>query len=121
MRNSSLHEPKILVVEDDFANQRVLTMQVRHLGYSGDLVASAREALSALEKKEYHLVLLDCRMPEMDGLSFTKEVRSQVSQPWNNVVIIAVTADPILFGKDHCIANGVNYPRHKARGLASES
>jgi len=108
MSNSSLNEPQILVVEDDFANQCVLTMQVRHLGYSGDLVTSAVEALSALEAKEYHLVLLDCRLPDMDGVDFAQAVRCQKGKSWQNIVIIAVTADPFFFSQERCLANGMN-------------
>jgi CheY-like chemotaxis protein len=108
MSISSLHEPQILVVEDDFANQCVLTMQVRHLGYSGDLVTSAVEALSTLENKEYHLVLLDCRLPDMDGVDFAQAVRGQKGKLWQNIVIIAVTADPVFFSQERCLESGMN-------------
>jgi CheY-like chemotaxis protein len=96
------------VVEDNVINQRVVSMQLKHLGYAIDLVDSAPEALNALEQKMYHLILLDCRLPEMDGVDFVRVVRSQTTQPWNRIVIIAVTADPINFSQERCLAGGMN-------------
>jgi two-component system, sensor histidine kinase SagS len=104
----SAQEPRILVVEDDTYNQRVISMQIKHLGYAGDVVASAPEALHALQKQIYDLVLLDCRLPAMDGVGFVQAVRSQSTQPWNRIVIIAVTADPINFSQERCLESGMN-------------
>jgi two-component system, sensor histidine kinase SagS len=73
------------------------------------MFASAAEALDALEQQVYHLVLLDCRLPDMDGIDFVQEVRGQSTQPWSSiVVIIAVTADLINFSQERCLASGMN-------------
>lgn len=108
MENGSPQRPHILVVEDNFANQRVFSMQLARLGYTCDVVDSGIEALNALEQKAYSLILLDCQMPEMDGLQFVREVRSRVAQPWSNIAIIAVTADPVNFGQELCLRSGMD-------------
>jgi CheY-like chemotaxis protein len=108
MNPPSVQEPRILVVEDNTYNQEVISKQLKHLGYAGDVVGSAPEALHALEQDVYHLVLLDCRLPEMDGVDFVRAVRSQSNRPWNSIVIIAVTADPINFSQERCLESGMN-------------
>jgi CheY-like chemotaxis protein len=108
MTPSSAQTPRILVIEDDVYNRRVISMQIKHLGYAGDIVDSAPEALLALEQEEYHLVLSDCRMPTMDGIGFVQEVRSQSGKSWQNIVIIAMTADPINFSQERCLKSGMN-------------
>jgi CheY-like chemotaxis protein len=108
MTPSSVQTPRILVIEDDINNRRVVSMQMKHLDYACDIVDSAPEALLALEQETYHLVLSDCRLPAMDGIGFVQEVRSQTGKSWQNIVIIAVTADPINFSQEHCLQSGMN-------------
>jgi CheY-like chemotaxis protein len=108
MNPPSASEPRILVVEDNVINQRVISMQLKRLGYTCDLFGSASEALLALEQQMYHLVLLDCRLPDMDGLEFVQVVRGQSAQPWSSIVIIAVTADLVNFSQARCLASGMN-------------
>jgi two-component system, sensor histidine kinase SagS len=108
MNPTSAQETRILVVEDDVLSQRVVSMQLKELGYVFDVVACGAKALEALEQDIYHLVLLDCRLPEMDGIDFVRAVRSQSMQPWRSIVIIAVTADLINFSQERCLASGMN-------------
>jgi CheY-like chemotaxis protein len=108
MNPPSAQEPHILVVEDNVINQRVVSMQLKQLGYVCDVVGAAAEALHALEQQVYHLVLLDCRLPDMDGVDFVRALRGRASQPWSSIVIIAVTADLINFSQERCLANGMN-------------
>jgi CheY-like chemotaxis protein len=108
MNSPTINEPRILVVEDNTCNQEVVSKQLRHLGYACGIVGSAPEALHALEQDVYHLILLDCRLPEMDGVDFVRAVRSQSNRPWNSIVIIAVTADPINFSQERCLESGMN-------------
>jgi two-component system, sensor histidine kinase SagS len=104
----SAQEPRILVVEDNVINQRVVFMQLMRLGYICDIVGSAAEALDALEQQVYHLVLLDCRLPDMDGVDFVQAVRGQSNKPWSSIVIIAVTADLVNFSRERCLASGMD-------------
>jgi two-component system, sensor histidine kinase SagS len=108
MSPPSASEPRILMVEDNAINQRVVSMQLKRLGYAGDLCGSAGEALHALEQQMYHLVLLDCRLPDMDGLEFVQAVRGQSAQPWSSIVIIALTADLVNFSRQRCLEGGMN-------------
>jgi len=65
----------ILLVEDNLVNQKVAAMTLRRLGYRPELAANGAEAVSALQRKEYDLVLMDLHMPEMDGFEAAHRIR----------------------------------------------
>jgi PAS domain S-box-containing protein len=97
----------ILVAEDVLVNQRLMRAMLERLGYAPDLVGDGRAALKALEEKPYDVILMDVRMPELDGLETTRLIRSDVpaaSQPW----IVALTAHALAEDRDECLAAGMN-------------
>lgn len=98
---------QILLAEDHLVNQQVVIGLLEHLGYNADLVANGRDVLAALESRPYDVVLMDVQMPELDGLSATRCIRSQLPagrQPW----IIALTAHAMPGDRDRCLAAGMD-------------
>jgi PAS domain S-box-containing protein len=96
---------RILVAEDDRTNQRVLLGQLEVLGYQSHAVASGAEALAALQRGKYDLVLMDCQMPQMDGFEATRRMR-ELGGP--DIPVVAVTADAMAGDRERCIREGMN-------------
>ncbi len=95
----------ILVAEDNDMNQYVIMQILLRLGYHPDLVKGGQEAIEAVSKKEYGVILMDMQMPGVDGLEATKVIRKAiVKQP----VIIALTANALADDKEVCLAAGMN-------------
>ena len=68
---------RILVAEDNLINQKLTVRMLEKLGYQSDVVGNGQEALAALEKVSYAMVLMDCQMPLLDGLAATRLIRQR--------------------------------------------
>ncbi len=101
------HPLNILLAEDHPVNQRVVLGFLEHLGYRADLAANGREVLDALDRRRYDLVLMDVQMPEMDGLSATRSIRSQLP-PDRQPRILAMTAHAMLGDRERCLEAGMD-------------
>ncbi len=106
MRLRKSDHPSILLVEDDPSNQKTARVMLNHLGFLPDLATNG-EALQALEKRRYDIVLMDIRMPVMDGLEATKAIREKFS-PADQPHIIAVTAYPMTYDREGCTRVGMD-------------
>jgi len=97
---------RVLLVEDDTLNQHVAQEFLHALGAKVDTVENGNEALSALEKKKYDVVLLDIRMPILDGYGTIKKIRQEIR--WKNLPVIAMTAHAIEAEKIKSLDAGMN-------------
>ncbi|MCP3914608.1 MAG: response regulator [bacterium] len=99
---------RILLVEDNPVNQRVGKLLLKKGGYSCDLASNGVEALEALERVAYDIVLMDCQMPVMDGFQATQELRSRDAERGAFVPIIAMTANALQGDRDRCLTAGMD-------------
>ena len=100
---------RILLVEDNVVNQKFAQTLLNKQGYQVDSVGNGLEAIRALERINYDLVLMDCQMPVMDGFSATAMIRDAGSKVLDHAVpIIAMTANAMTGDREKCLAVGMN-------------
>lgn len=100
---------RLLLVEDNFVNQRVALYMLNKLGHRVDVARHGREAVAMLAKATYDLVLMDCQMPEMDGFEATRIIRDRNSSVLDHdVPVIAMTANAFPEDRARALAGGMN-------------
>jgi len=100
--------PRILVVEDNTVNQRVAVALLGRAGYLTEVAFNGREALAALARIPFDLVLMDCQMPVMDGLEATRQLRLREQRTGARVPVIAMTANAMEGDRERCFAAGMD-------------
>ena len=99
----------ILLAEDSLVNQRLAVGLLERRGHRVTVAANGREALEAIAKQPFDLVLMDVQMPEMDGLEATRQIRLKEGQSARDPVpIIAMTAHALKGDRERCLAAGMN-------------
>jgi PAS domain S-box-containing protein len=105
----NLLRPRVLLAEDNQTNQMAAVRMLEMLGYQVDVAVNGREAVEACRHVEYGIVLMDNQMPQMDGLSATREVRKfELAHGRAPVPIIALTADAMQGDREKCMAAGMD-------------
>jgi signal transduction histidine kinase/DNA-binding response OmpR family regulator/HPt (histidine-containing phosphotransfer) domain-containing protein len=98
---------RILLAEDNATNQKLILALLQRLGYRADLAGNGLEALQAVRRQQYDVVLMDMQMPEMDGLEATRILRRELAdglQPY----VVAMTANAMPGDREICMAAGMD-------------
>jgi CheY-like chemotaxis protein/HPt (histidine-containing phosphotransfer) domain-containing protein len=101
---------RILLAEDNPVNQEVQTCMLENLGCRVDVAADGQDALAALDRGTYDLILMDCQMPVMDGFTATAEIRrrEQATPGRPRQVIVALTANAMEGDRERCLTAGMD-------------
>jgi len=108
---------RLLLAEDNPVNQRVAVLMLERLGQRVDVVADGAEAVRAVERTPYDLVLMDVQMPELDGLEATRRIRARLPAD-RQPRIVAMTADASTEDRQRSLAAGMD--DHLSKPVRSE-
>ena len=99
---------RVLSVEDNAFNQMVVTGLLEQDGHTVDVAANGYEAIEALERKTFDLVLMDVQMPEMDGIQAAGVIRDRERTSGGRIPIVAMTARAMIGDRERCLAAGMD-------------
>ncbi|MFT5437332.1 MAG: signal transduction histidine kinase/ActR/RegA family two-component response regulator [Ulvibacter sp.] len=97
---------RILVVEDNAINLQLVLFILKKEGYAADTAGNGQEAVDAVDRQVYDIVLMDMQMPVMDGLEASQRIVAKYSEE-NRPIIIALTANAMKEDKDRCFESGM--------------
>ncbi len=104
----ALKDSKILLVEDNEINQKIVLLSLNKQVSQIDVANNGKEALEMFGLKQYDLILMDIMMPVMDGIVATKKIREIESTGESHIPIIAITANALAGDRENCLAAGVD-------------
>jgi signal transduction histidine kinase/CheY-like chemotaxis protein len=100
---------KILIVEDNKINKRMLAILLKQIGYQTDTASNGQEAVEMYKNNTYDVILMDCQMPVLDGFEATVTIRNEFSEKNPNTIpIIALTANALVEDRQKCFDCGMN-------------
>ncbi len=99
---------QILVVDDHEVNRSIVSRMIELLGATPSAVESGQQALDMLDRQRFDIVLMDCRMPDMDGLETTRRIRAKSDSLESQIPIVAMTANAFHEDRESCFAAGMN-------------
>ncbi|AZU49032.1 virulence sensor protein BvgS [Aeromonas hydrophila] len=105
---------RVLVVDDNHANQVLLRQQLKHLGHEVSVRGNGAEALRAIQNQDFELIITDCQMPLMDGFELTRRLRAR----GHTRPIWGFTAHATARERERCLAAGMDECLYKPIGLA---
>lgn len=116
--NSAQKPLRILLAEDNPVNQKLAFLMLKRMGHQADLANNGLEALEAVKRNPYDIILMDIQMPSLDGLEATRRIRAweaeqRLSQPDRShqvppIHIIAITANVLDGARERCFTVGMN-------------
>jgi CheY-like chemotaxis protein/HPt (histidine-containing phosphotransfer) domain-containing protein len=98
----------ILLAEDNLVNQKITTRMLEKLGHAVTVVSNGREALDAICRQLFDLVLMDIQMPVMSGFEATETIRRQQRESDKRLPIIALTAHAMDGDRERCLESGMD-------------
>ncbi len=99
---------RVLLVEDNLVNQRLAQRLLEKQGYSVEVAGDGRRALELLAERDFHIVLMDLQMPELDGFETTAAIRGSESATGKHLPIIAMTANAMKGDREKCLDYGMD-------------
>ncbi|MEM9663813.1 MAG: ATP-binding protein, partial [Bacteroidota bacterium] len=99
---------RVLLVEDNPVNQKVGSQLMQRAGYHPDLASDGQEAVDAMQRQDYDVVLMDMHMPTMDGLTATRHIRAQERPGQRLPYIIGMTANVLPEDQQRCLESGMD-------------
>ena len=106
--HKELKDIKILLVEDNLINQKIILLTLIPLVNSIDTAMNGKEALEKFRTTNYDLILMDIQMPVMNGLEASEKIRALESTTNSHVPIIAITANAMIGDKEECLSAGID-------------
>jgi two-component system sensor histidine kinase/response regulator len=100
--------PSVLLAEDNVVNRRVAVRMLESLGLAVDIAVNGQEAVDALARQPYEIVLMDCQMPLLDGLTATRQIRVLETSLGRRAHIIALTANAMATDEQNCRDAGMD-------------
>lgn len=106
-RKFTAPEARVLIVDDNAVNLKIATGLLKPFELQVDLADSGKKAIAKIEEKDYDIIFMDHMMPEMDGIQTTQRIRSRAGKKYQNVIIVALTANAVNGAKNIFLNSGM--------------